>query len=106
MPRPSARRKQLADRHGRMDLCRCEQYILGIQPTLAGLKIDPCIPHTMDGFTLRRVWRGATYEIVVENPDHLEKGVKAMTVDGKPVSGNILSPVPAGLTVQVKVVMG
>ena len=82
------------------------QFILGIQPTLAGLKIDPCIPHTMDGFTLRRVWRGATYEIVVENPDHLEKGVKAMTVDGKPVSGNILSPVPIGSTVEVKVVMG
>ena len=75
-------------------------------PTLAGLKIDPCIPHEMDGFTLRRVWRGATYEIVVENPDHLEKGVKAMTVDGKPVSGNILSPVPAGSTVEVKIVMG
>ena len=34
------------------------QYILGIQPTLAGLKIDPCIPHEMDGFTLRRVWPG------------------------------------------------
>ena len=67
------------------------QYILGIQPTLAGLKIDPCIPHEMDGFTLRRVWRGVTYEIVVENPDHLEKGVKTMTVDGKPVSGSILS---------------
>ena len=82
------------------------QYILGIQPTLAGLKIDPCIPHEMDGFTLRRVWRGATYEIVVENPDHLEKGVKAMTVDGKPVSGNILSPAPAGSTVEVKIVMG
>ena len=82
------------------------QFILGIQPTLAGLKIDPCIPHEMDGFTLRRVWRGATYEIVVENPDHLEKGVKAMTVDGKPVSGNILSPVPAGSTVEVKIVMG
>ena len=82
------------------------QYILGIQPTLAGLKIDPCIPHEMDGFTLRRVWRGATYEIVVENPDHLEKGVKATTVDGKPVSGNILSPVPAGSTVEVKIVMG
>ena len=26
------------------------QYISGIQPTLAGLKIDPCIPHEMDGF--------------------------------------------------------
>ena len=29
-----------------------------------------------------------------------------MTVDGKPVSGNILSPVPAGSTVEVKIVMG
>ena len=29
-----------------------------------------------------------------------------MTMDGKPVSSNILSPVPAGSTVQVKVVMG
>lgn len=82
------------------------QYILGIQPTLAGLKIDPCIPHEIDSFTLRRVWRGATYEIVVENPDHLEKGVKTMTVDGKPVSSSIFSPVPAGSTVEVKVVMG
>ena len=30
----------------------------------------------------------------------------SMTVDGKPVSGNILSPVPAGSTVEVKIVMG
>ena len=29
-----------------------------------------------------------------------------MTVDGKPVNGNILSPVPAGSTVEVKIVMG
>ena len=42
----------------------------------------------------------------MENPDHLEKGVKAMTVDGKPVSGKSLSPVPAGSTVEVKIVMG
>ena len=82
------------------------QYILGIQPTLAGLKIDPCIPHTMDGFTLRRVWRGATYEIVVENPDHLEKGVKAMTVDGKPLQGSVLPLAAEGAEVNVQVVMG
>ncbi len=28
------------------------QYILGIQPTLDGLKVDPCIPHTLGGFTV------------------------------------------------------
>ena len=82
------------------------QFILGIQPTLAGLKIDPCIPHTMDGFTLRRVWRGATYEITVDNTAHVEKGVKSMTVNGKAADGNILAPAPAGATVQVHVVMG
>ena len=82
------------------------QYILGIQPTLAGLKIDPCIPHKMDGFTLRRVWRGAAYEITVENPDHVEKGVKTMIVDGTPAVGNVLAPAPAGSTVKVIVTMG
>ena len=29
-----------------------------------------------------------------------------MTVNGQPVTGNILTPAPAGTTVQVKVVMG
>ncbi len=82
------------------------QYILGIQPTLAGLKIDPCLPHEMDGFTLRRVWRGATYEITVDNTAHAEKGVASMTVNGQPVPTNTLSPAHAGTTVQVKVVMG
>ena len=82
------------------------QYILGVQPTLAGLKIDPCLPHEMDGFTLRRVWRGATYEITVNNTAHAEKGVASMTVNGQPVPTNTLSPAPAGTTVQVRVVMG
>ena len=82
------------------------QYILGVQPTLAGLKLDPCLPHEMNGFTLRRVWRGATYEITVDNTAHAEKGVVSMTVNGQPVPTNTLSPAPAGTTVQVKVVMG
>ena len=73
---------------------------------LAGLKIDPCLPHEMDGFTLRRVWRGATYEITVDNTAHAEKGVASMTANGQPVPTNTLSPAPAGTTVQVKVVMG
>ena len=82
------------------------QYILGIQPTLAGLKIDPCIPHEMGSLTLRRVWRGATYEIIIQNPDHVEKGVKTMIADGKQLDNNILPPAPAGSTVQVIVTMG
>ena len=37
------------------------QHILGIQPTLDGLKVDPCIPHTLSGFTVTRRFRGAVY---------------------------------------------
>ena len=58
------------------------QYILGVQPTLKGLRIDPCIPHTLGGFTVKRVYRGAEYRITVENPNGVQKGVKQVTVDG------------------------
>ena len=82
------------------------QYILGVQPTLDGLRIDPCIPHAMDGFTLRRVYRGATYEITVDNAAHVEKGVAAVTVNGQAVAGQVLPLAPAGTTMQVAVTMG
>lgn len=82
------------------------QYILGVQPTLDGLRIDPCIPRGMDGFTLHRVWRGAVYDIQVENPCHVQKGVAAVTVDGRPLAGQVLPAAPAGTTVQVTVRMG
>ena len=59
----------------------------------------------MDGFTLRRVWRGATYEIVVENPDHLEKGGQSYDRGRQAGKQQHSLPVPAGSTVEVKIVM-
>ena len=63
------------------------QYILGIKPLYNGLEINPSIPHSWDGFTASRLFRGATYNITVKNPDHVSSGVKSMTVDGKAVGG-------------------
>ena len=82
------------------------QYILGVQPTLDGLKIDPCIPHTLSGFTVTRRYRGAVYHIRVENPDAVQKGVKRVTVNGSPIPGNVLPIAAPGETVEVTVVMG
>ncbi len=81
------------------------QYILGIIPDWTGLKIDPSIPHEWDGFTATRKYRGATYNITVKNPDHICKGVKSVTVDGKAIDSNIL-PVFADGTHTVEVTMG
>ena len=82
------------------------QYILGIQPTLDGLQVDPCIPHTLSGFTVTRRYRGAVYHITVDNSAAVQHGVKSVTMDGKSVAGNLLPLAPAGTDVTVQVVMG
>jgi len=82
------------------------QAILGITPTLDGLKIDPCIPKYVKRFTVTRRYRGAIYHITVENPDSVEKGVLLLTADGDPVRGNILPQAAAGTSVEVSVIMG
>ena len=59
-------------------------YMLGIRPGFDGLEVDPCIPAAWDGFEATRLWRGATYQIRVENPEHVQHGVAALYVDGAP----------------------
>ncbi|MBR1684245.1 MAG: N,N'-diacetylchitobiose phosphorylase [Clostridia bacterium] len=59
------------------------RYMLGVRPEFDSLTVDPCIPAQWDGFELTRVWRGATYRIHVTNPDHVEKGVRTLCVDGE-----------------------
>jgi N,N'-diacetylchitobiose phosphorylase len=80
-------------------------WMLGIRPEHTGLVIDPCIPRAWKGFRVSRQWRGATYDITVENPDGVQKGVKRITMNGR----EIQSPVPpqkAGSTNTVRVLMG
>ncbi|MBQ3843299.1 MAG: glycosyl transferase [Ruminiclostridium sp.] len=81
------------------------QYILGVKPKYDGLEISPSIPKAWDGFTISRLFRGATYNISVKNPDHVSSGVKSMTVDGKAVDGNLI-PVFANGIHEVEVILG
>lgn len=81
------------------------QYLLGIQPTLQGLQLNPCIPHDMKGYKLDRTYRGTTYHITFDNAAGVEKGVKSVTVDGAPIEGNIL-PLTDKKEVDVVVTMG
>ena len=59
------------------------QFILGIKPDYDGLVIDPCIPSSWKGFTVRRKFRDAEYLIHVSNPAGLCKG-KPMAVPYEP----------------------
>ena len=81
-------------------------YILGVKPDWDGLKIDPCVPHTWDGYKVSRRFRGAMYDIEIKNPSHVCRGVKQVTVDGKEISGNVLPAFSDGKTHKVEVVLG
>jgi len=82
------------------------QYILGVKPTLHGLKIDPCIPSSWDSFEVEREYRGCRYIIKVKNPDHVCKGIKKLFVDGKQLQGDNIVPCSLKKTSYVEVLMG
>ena len=81
------------------------QWILGIRPTHRGLRVAPAIPGSWDGFTARRRFRGAWYEIRVRRRGP-GAGV-ALTVDGRAVEGDVVPlPGPGVTRVVVEVALG
>lgn len=81
-------------------------WILGARAEIRGLIIDPCIPVAWDSFTVVRRYRKATYEITVENPDHVSQGISELWVDGERYHSQLLPIFPAGTTHQIRAVMG
>lgn len=81
-------------------------WILGIRPQEDGLLVDPSIPAPWAGFRVRRTFRGAVYEIEVENPERVSGGIRSVMVDGQPYKSNLLPVFADGKTHPVKVVIG
>jgi len=65
-------------------------WILGVRPELDGLRIAPCIPKSWPGFTMTRTFRGLKLTIEVQNPRRKSRGLKSLTVDGEPVTGEVI----------------
>ena len=66
------------------------QYILGVRPEYAGLRIDPCIPGEWKELTMTRRFRGKNLTIVIRNGEGVERGVKKMLVNGREIGGNLI----------------
>jgi cellobiose phosphorylase len=81
-------------------------WILGIRPQADGLLVDPSIPAAWPGFKVSRVFRGASYEIEVLNPNNVNRGVKSLHVDGKLMRGQLIPAYNDGRIHQVTVVLG
>ncbi|MDY4742623.1 MAG: glycosyl transferase, partial [Lachnospira sp.] len=64
------------------------QYILGVRASFDGLTIDPCLPDSIDHLTIIRKFRGAVYNITVNNTRH--ERVTSMIVNGQEIQGNTI----------------
>ena len=62
------------------------RYMLGIRPSFEELSVNPCIPADWKEFSAVRRWRDAEFDIRVENPGGVMKGVKEVFLDGEKVA--------------------
>lgn len=80
------------------------RYMLGVRPQFDTLLIDPCVPADWKEFKMNRQWRGADFEITVENKKGVMKGVEKLLLDGREVES--IPVQEAGTKHTVTVVMG
>ena len=65
----------------------CVEGILGIRPTLQGIRIEPALPKGWDNVEIRKLFRGRILHIRISNPSGKECGCEKLTVNGKVMPG-------------------
>ena len=84
------------------------EWILGFRLRGATLLLDPCVPKAWRDFEIAFRYHSARYDIAVENPHGVSRGVARVELDGKPLPGN-LAQIPLAdddVTHRVRVVLG
>ncbi len=70
-------------------------YMLGVRPGFDELVVDPCIPSEWEMLSIQRKFRGSTYQITINNPQHKQKGVDKILLDGVAVDKIPVDETPA-----------
>ncbi len=84
----------------------CVEGICGMRPNADGLVVSPAIPSEWDGFQISKNFRGTHLDIDVQNPDHVESGVKTLILNGEVLSGNLIPADKLQSENKVTVVLG
>ena len=84
------------------------EWILGFRLQGAALFLDPCIPRTWPGFGITFRYRSARYDIQVENPRGVCRGIVHAELDGEALSGNQarIALVDDGASHRVRIILG
>lgn len=84
----------------------CVEGICGMRPDADGLVISPAIPAEWDGFKIEKTFRGKQLSIDVQNPNHVEGGVKEITLNGEKLDGNYVPADKLAAENKIVVTMG
>jgi cyclic beta-1,2-glucan glucanotransferase len=84
------------------------EWLLGFRIRGAALFVDPCIPRSWPGFSITFRYHASRYEVRVENPHGVTRGVSRVEIDGVPAEARRagLPLVDDGKTHQVRVWLG
>ncbi|HEY0517857.1 MAG TPA: glycosyl hydrolase family 65 protein, partial [Ilumatobacteraceae bacterium] len=83
------------------------EWILGFRLRGNTLIVDPCIPRAWPGYEIDFRYHSARYEITVQNPHGVSRGVTRIEVDGTPVpDGGSIPLADDGVTHQVTITLG
>jgi cyclic beta-1,2-glucan synthetase len=68
------------------------EWMLGFRVRGTRLTVDPCIPRAWPGFSIAFRHGSTPYEIVVENPRGVSRGVSTVELDGTPLESHASIP--------------
>jgi cellobiose phosphorylase len=80
------------------------EWILGIRPDFDGLVVAPVVPDAWDGFEVVRRFRGSEYHVRARRVG--PGGEVRLSVDGRPLDGNLVPPAAPGSRVEVTALLG
>ena len=72
------------------------EWILGARRDYPGLRIDPCLPKAIPEARIRRKFRGALFDIHIDNTAGRGHGVRELRLDGQPIDGTHLPDLREG----------
>jgi cyclic beta-1,2-glucan synthetase len=83
------------------------EWILGFRVRGATVSIDPCIPRAWPSYSILFRYHSASYNIKIENPRNVSRGVRRAELDGKPLPNSANIPlVDDGIEHQVLIILG
>jgi cyclic beta-1,2-glucan synthetase len=84
------------------------EWILGFRLHGETLLLDPCIPAKWPGFEISYRYGSTRYEIAVENPRGVSRGVTSVELDGKALAAGPaqIALVNDHVTHRVRIVLG